>query len=57
MPWWTVLVQHAAKFDAPLLVASSLLLGYGTVGLAPLQAFAARMEGPTPSRQCCPACC
>ena len=50
---WTVLVQHAAKFDAPLLNVAFvfLLLGYGTkVGLAPLHAWLpdAHAEGPTP---------
>ena len=50
---WTVLVQHAAQFDAPLLNVAFifLLLGYGTkVGLAPLHAWLpdAHAEGPTP---------
>jgi len=50
---WTVLVQHAAKFDPALLNVSFvfLLLGYGTkVGLAPLHAWLpdAHAEGPTP---------
>ena len=50
---WTVLVQHAAQFDAPLLNLAFifLLLGYGTkVGLAPLHAWLpdAHAEGPTP---------
>jgi hydrogenase-4 component F len=50
---WTVLVQHADKFDAPLLNVAFvfLLLGYGTkVGLAPLHAWLpdAHAEGPTP---------
>lgn len=50
---WTVLVQHAAQFDAPLLNMAFvfLLLGYGTkVGLAPLHAWLpdAHAEGPTP---------
>ena len=50
---WTTLVQHAAKFDAPLLNVAFvfLLLGYGTkVGLAPLHAWLpdAHAEGPTP---------
>jgi len=50
---WTNLVQHAAKFDAPLLNVAFvfLLLGYGTkVGLAPLHAWLpdAHAEGPTP---------
>ena len=42
---WTVLVQHAAKFDPALLNVAFvfLLLGYGTkVGLAPLARLAAR---------------
>src|SRR3982751_1977107 len=50
---WTVLVQHAAKFDPALLNLAFvfLLLGYGTkVGLAPLHAWLpdAHAEGPTP---------
>src|SRR5436305_7338599 len=50
---WTVLVQHAAKFDPALLNVAFvfLLLGYGTkVGLAPLHAWLpdAHSEGPTP---------
>jgi hydrogenase-4 component F len=50
---WTVLVQHAAKFDPALLDLAFvfLLLGYGTkVGLAPLHAWLpdAHAEGPTP---------
>ena len=50
---WTVLVRHAAQFDAPLLNVAFvfLLLGYGTkVGLAPLHAWLpdAHAEGPTP---------
>jgi hydrogenase-4 component F len=50
---WTVLVRHAAQFDAPLLNGAFvfLLLGYGTkVGLAPLHAWLpdAHAEGPTP---------
>jgi hydrogenase-4 component F len=50
---WTVLVQHAAKFDPALLNVAFifLLLGYGTkVGLAPLHAWLpdAHAEGPTP---------
>ena len=50
---WTVLVQHAAKFDPGLLNVAFifLLLGYGTkVGLAPLHAWLpdAHAEGPTP---------
>ncbi|HXD43940.1 MAG TPA: hydrogenase 4 subunit F [Pseudolabrys sp.] len=50
---WTTLVQHAARFDAPLLNVAFvfLLLGYGTkVGLAPLHAWLpdAHAEGPTP---------
>jgi hydrogenase-4 component F len=50
---WTVLVQHAAKFDPALLnvAFTFLLLGYGTkVGLAPLHAWLpdAHAEGPTP---------
>ncbi|MGB8039775.1 MAG: proton-conducting transporter membrane subunit, partial [Pseudolabrys sp.] len=49
---WTVLVQHAAKFDPALLNVAFifLLLGYGTkVGLAPLHAWLpdAHAEGPT----------
>jgi hydrogenase-4 component F len=50
---WTVLVQHAARFDPALLNVAFvfLLLGYGTkVGLAPLHAWLpdAHAEGPTP---------
>ena len=50
---WTLLVQHADKFDAALLNVAFvfLLLGYGTkVGLAPLHAWLpdAHAEGPTP---------
>ena len=50
---WTVLVEHADDFDAPLLNLAFifLLLGYGTkVGLAPLHAWLpdAHAEGPTP---------
>ena len=50
---WSVLVQHAAKFDPALLNVAFvfLLLGYGTkVGLAPLHAWLpdAHAEGPTP---------
>ncbi len=50
---WTVLIAHAAKFDAALLNVAFvfLLLGYGTkVGLAPLHAWLpdAHAEGPTP---------
>jgi len=50
---WTVLVQHASKFDPALLNVAFvfLLLGYGTkVGLAPLHAWLpdAHAEGPTP---------
>jgi hydrogenase-4 component F len=50
---WTVLVQHAAKFDPALFNVAFvfLLLGYGTkVGLAPLHAWLpdAHAEGPTP---------
>jgi len=50
---WTMLVQHAARFDPALLNVAFvfLLLGYGTkVGLAPLHAWLpdAHAEGPTP---------
>src|SRR6201988_1585466 len=50
---WTVLMQHAQKFDPALLNVAFvfLLLGYGTkVGLAPLHAWLpdAHAEGPTP---------
>src|SRR6476646_2446318 len=50
---WTLLIQHAENFDAPLLNVAFifLLLGYGTkVGLAPLHAWLpdAHAEGPTP---------
>jgi hydrogenase-4 component F len=50
---WTTLMQHAARFDAPLVNVAFvfLLLGYGTkVGLAPLHAWLpdAHAEGPTP---------
>jgi hydrogenase-4 component F len=50
---WTLLVEHAAGFDAALLNLAFvfLLLGYGTkVGLAPLHAWLpdAHAEGPTP---------
>ena len=50
---WTLLVEHAAAFDAALLNVAFvfLLLGYGTkVGLAPLHAWLpdAHAEGPTP---------
>src|SRR5207302_2533693 len=50
---WTLLIQHAEDFDAPLLNVAFifLLLGYGTkVGLAPLHAWLpdAHAEGPTP---------
>ncbi len=50
---WSVLVQHAATFDASMLNLAFvfLLLGYGTkVGLVPLHAWLpdAHAEGPTP---------
>jgi hydrogenase-4 component F len=50
---WSVLMLHAAEFDASLLNLAFifLLLGYGTkVGLAPLHAWLpdAHAEGPTP---------
>jgi hydrogenase-4 component F len=50
---WTVLVEHAGKFDPALLDVAFvfLLLGYGTkVGLVPLHAWLpdAHAEGPTP---------
>ncbi|MDF2120474.1 hydrogenase 4 subunit F [Roseiarcaceae bacterium H3SJ34-1] len=50
---WTVLIDHAARFDPALLNVAFifLLLGYGTkVGLAPLHAWLpdAHAEGPTP---------
>lgn len=50
---WTVLIEHAARFDPALLNVAFifLLLGYGTkVGLAPLHAWLpdAHAEGPTP---------
>jgi hydrogenase-4 component F len=50
---WTVLISHAASFDAPLLNIAFvfLLLGYGTkAGLVPLHAWLpdAHAEGPTP---------
>ena len=50
---WTILLDHAAKFDPALLNVAFvfLLLGYGTkVGLAPLHAWLpdAHAEGPTP---------
>ncbi|KIZ42852.1 hydrogenase 4 subunit F, partial [Rhodopseudomonas palustris] len=50
---WTLLMQHAARFDPALLNVAFvfLLLGYGTkVGLAPLHAWLpdAHAEGPTP---------
>ena len=50
---WTVLLEHAAKFDPELLNVAFvfLLLGYDTkVGLAPLHAWLpdAHAEGPTP---------
>src|SRR6187401_1437579 len=50
---WTILIEHAAKFDPALLNVAFvfLLLGYGTkVGLAPLHAWLpdAHAEGPTP---------
>src|SRR5471032_1698221 len=50
---WTILIQHAAKFDPALLNVAFvfLFLGYGTkVGLAPLHAWLpdAHAEGPTP---------
>jgi hydrogenase-4 component F len=50
---WTVLLDHAASLDPPLLNLAFifLLLGYGTkVGLAPLHAWLpdAHSEGPTP---------
>jgi hydrogenase-4 component F len=50
---WTILIEHAAAFDPPLLNVAFvfLLLGYGTkVGLAPLHAWLpdAHAEGPTP---------
>ena len=50
---WTVLMRHAASFDAAFLNVAFvfLLLGYGTkVGLAPLHAWLpdAHAEGPTP---------
>jgi hydrogenase-4 component F len=50
---WTVLIGHAAKFDAALLNIAFvfLLLGYGTkAGLVPLHAWLpdAHAEGPTP---------
>jgi hydrogenase-4 component F len=50
---WTILIEHAARFDAALLNVAFvfLLLGYGTkVGLAPVHAWLpdAHAEGPTP---------
>jgi hydrogenase-4 component F len=50
---WTILIEHAARFDAALLNLAFvfLLLGYGTkVGLAPVHAWLpdAHAEGPTP---------
>src|SRR5471032_2764096 len=50
---WTLLIQHADKFDPALLNVAFifLFLGYGTkVGLAPLHAWLpdAHAEGPTP---------
>src|SRR5205814_4319589 len=50
---WTLLIQHASRFDPSLLNVAFifLLLGYGTkVGLAPLHAWLpdAHAEGPTP---------
>lgn len=50
---WTMLVEHAARFDPALLNLAFvfLLIGYGTkVGLAPLHAWLpdAHAEGPTP---------
>jgi hydrogenase-4 component F len=50
---WSILIRHAAGFDASLLNLAFifLLLGYGTkVGLAPLHAWLpdAHAEGPTP---------
>jgi hydrogenase-4 component F len=50
---WTVLIEHAGKFDPALLNVAFvfLLLGYGTkVGLVPLHAWLpdAHAEGPTP---------
>ena len=50
---WTLLIQHASKFDPALLNVAFvfLFLGYGTkVGLAPLHAWLpdAHAEGPTP---------
>jgi hydrogenase-4 component F len=50
---WTILIEHAAQFDAALLNVAFvfLLLGYGTkVGLAPVHAWLpdAHAEGPTP---------
>jgi hydrogenase-4 component F len=50
---WTLLIDHAAKFDPALLNVAFvfLILGYGTkVGLAPLHAWLpdAHAEGPTP---------
>ncbi len=50
---WTILVDHAAEFDAAFLNVAFvfLFLGYGTkVGLAPLHAWLpdAHAEGPTP---------
>ena len=50
---WTLLIEHAAKFDPALLNVAFvfLFLGYGTkVGLAPLHAWLpdAHAEGPTP---------
>jgi hydrogenase-4 component F len=50
---WSILIRHAADFDASLLNLAFifLLLGYGTkVGLAPLHAWLpdAHAEGPTP---------
>jgi hydrogenase-4 component F len=50
---WTILIDHAARFDPALinLAFVFLMLGYGTkVGLAPLHAWLpdAHAEGPTP---------
>ncbi len=50
---WTLLIQHAARFDPALLNVAFvfLLLGYGTkAGLAPVHAWLpdAHAEGPTP---------
>ncbi|HEY1383182.1 MAG TPA: hydrogenase 4 subunit F [Dongiaceae bacterium] len=50
---WSILIEHASRFDAALLNVAFvfLLLGYGTkVGLAPVHAWLpdAHAEGPTP---------